>query len=267
MSKAQFIAIGVAVVIAGALGVWVWLSSATNFRFDGSQTTSGELSYDIAPTGDRSYVESTEFYDIKASYPDTTPLGQTVGKGADSAAVNAMESWISGQVRGFISMGDFDNLTEEDKQMIGFASGRKYTLEISYDRYESPETVSYVYSTYEDTFGAHPNGYFKTFVFDKRTGAEITLGDMLGGDWLERVSTISRQQIVAHLTEESGGEAPTLFEEGLAPEEGNFLNAYLDGNEIVILFDRYQVVAYAAGPQEVRIDRKDVADILKSEYR
>lgn len=268
MSKKHMAGIVAAVIVALLLGAWAWLSTSTDVRIGGSSDTSGEISYTLTPTGDRRYETSTEWYVISVQYPNQTPLKQTAGPAAEVRAMQRMESWLSSQIDGFVQGGNFEQLTQEDKDIIGFSAGRRYALDISYDMYRSPHTVSYVYTVYTDTLGAHPNGYFYTVVFDTETGAELTLGDILEGEWLPYVADQSRRQIVNRLAEAYGGaERVVLFEEGLAPREGNFLNAYLDGEDIVILFDPYQVAAYAAGSQEVRISRSEVRDFLRAEYR
>ena len=53
---------------------------------------------------------------------------------------------------------------------------------------------------------------------------------------------------------------------GTTPEEVSFENFYFDGNDLVILFAPYQVAAYAAGPQTLRIPLSELASILKPEY-
>lgn len=271
MTKQQLIGTGVAIAVALSLATWIWMSSALTTALPSGAVTSSGLSYEVTPSGERQHSQSTEFYDISVSYPDRTALAlsSSAGPTAEARAVAAMESWINQQVIGFIMMGDFANLTEEDKEIIGFNDGRKYTLDIAYDEYQSPQVVSYVYTVYTDTLGAHPNSYYRTFMFDKRTGQELTLGDILEGDWLAFVSAESESQIRAYLAAITASEEADiqLFEEGLAPEEGNFLNAYMDGSDIVILFDPYQVAAYAAGPQEVRIPISQLRTIATPQAR
>lgn len=245
------------------IAVWELYSSGMRLPWQKAESIS-VLEHRVTETGDRRHATSTDFYDIEATYPNGVPLEGEMA----ASAMFRMETWVKDTVEGFIKDGDFENLTEEDKEIIGFNVDRKYALDISFKRFESPYTVSYVYTVYTDTLGAHPNGYFYTFLFDVRTGAVVTLGDILQGDWLTYVSAQAKEQITAHIAEMMGGEGEvTLFEEGLAPREGNFLSAYLDGNDIVILFDPYQVAAYAAGPQEVRIKRTDMGEMLKTEYR
>jgi hypothetical protein len=262
MSRTYGIGIAAALVLAG-VAAWVLYSSA-NLPWQAKKEPASVLEHTVTPSGDRVHERSSEFFDIRAQYPDKTDLP----RGLSDDATLAMETWLRTTVDGFIAEGNFDELTEEDKEIIGFASGRKYALDITYKKFESPRTVSYVYTVYTDTLGAHPNGYFYIFMFDTRTGARLTLGDILEGDWLAYVSAESKAQITAHLREMMGGEGEaSLFEEGLLPREGNFLNAYIDTDAIVILFDPYQVAAYAAGPQEVRIPLSKVRGMLRADYR
>lgn len=259
--------VSAAVLFAGVLGAWVWLSFLTNLSIEGPIDTASEIPYTVTSAGDRRYESQTEFYEVSLQYPNATPLRQTAGPAADARAIQRMESWLGAHIQGFISNGDFENLTQEDKDIIGFSAGRKYALDISYDLYTSAKTISYVYTVYVDTLGAHPNAYFYTVMFDKKTGKELTLGDIFEGEWLPYVAAESKRQITERLAEAYGGaQYVTLFEEGLAPQEGNFLNAYLDGEDVVILFDPYQVAAYAAGAQMVRIPIATVRGFLKAQY-
>lgn len=263
MSRTYVIS-GLAVLAMLCIAAWALYSSGTRLPWQKEAKEVYVLEHTVTDSGDRVHEQSSEFFDITARYPDKTALSRDLS--AD--ATFAMETWVRDTVAGFIAEGNFDKMTDEDKQIIGFASGRKYALDISYKEFESPQTASYVYTVYTDTLGAHPNGYFHTFMFDTRTGTRLTLGDILEGDWLTYVAAESKAQITTHLREMMGGGGEVvLFEEGLLPREGNFLNAYLDGSDIVILFDPYQVAAYAAGPQTVRIPLTQVSEMLKQEYR
>ena len=161
--------------------------------------------------------------------------------------------------------GNFANLTPEDKHLLGFDQGRRYSLTVAYLFGTSENTLSYIFTIYEDTGGAHGNTFFKTFTFDTRTGAVLSLADLFtpGSDYLATLSQISRSR----LPDIIGAPADfTAIKDGTTPEAKNFQNFFFDGTDFVVLFPPYQVAAYAAGPQTLRIQKSQLFDILKTAY-
>lgn len=212
------------------------------------------------------YSEHAQYYDITANYATSTPLLQTVGKQYDAAAKALMHNFVRDTIATFKSEGNFENLTSEDAQIIGFDEGRKEKLNIVYMTAASTRSVSYIFTVYMDTLGAHGNLDFKTFTFDMKTGDHLTLNDIFLPNikYLEILSSLSRSrlpQVIGQLTDTAS------IENGTAPEEKNFERFFLDNKELVLLFPPYQVAAYAAGPQTLRIPLSELSSILKPEYR
>lgn len=213
-----------------------------------------------------SYVENAPYYNIEIYYATSTPLLASAGAAADAAAVARMRSFISETIAQFKKDGNFANLTEKDIQVMGYDQGRKQTLQIPYIIALAPHTLAYIYTVYVDTLGAHGNMYFRTFNFNASTGAYLSLGDIFlpRSPYLETLSTKSRALLPAVI----GQAADTgMIVGGTGPEEANFANFFLDNSNLVIVFPPYQVAAYAAGPQTLRIPLSDLASILKPEYR
>lgn len=210
------------------------------------------------------YDEHTDYYDITTDYATSTPLLTTAGAQADANARSVMLSFVRDTVNAFKKDGNFDNLSAEDIKMLGFDQGRKYVLEIGYELKSSPKTISYVYSIGTDTLGAHGNMYYKTFTFGLKTGKLLSLGDLFSGTtYLNTLSTITRAKLPGEIGEFTDKKD---IEEGTTPQEENFANFYLDTNALVLLFPPYQVAAYAAGPQELKIPKSELT-ILKAEYK
>jgi len=213
-------------------------------------------------------TDDGRYYTIVAAYPAETPLKASAGVGADQAAVARLKSFTEEQAAEFKVRGAFESLTEEDIKMLGFDQGRKYALELDFEVSESPKAITYVYTVYEDTLGAHPNGYYRTFTFDKTTGAEITLSTLFTGDYLARLSEIARAELPAIIAEKSGAEANMEYlESGTTPTAENFQNFALQGDLLVLIFPPYQVGPYALGPQFVEIPLTEISDILAPAYR
>jgi hypothetical protein len=259
--------VAVLLVLAVALGAYLWTKRST------TPTPQPLLPYTKTESGDRVYTKEGDFYSIKATYPDITPLAKSAGSSADQAAVATMERYIASQIGEFASTsaGEYASLSDELKADMGFTSGRKYQFEVKYEPHQSAAAYSYVFDQYTDMGGAHPNAAYKTFVFDAKIGKELTLADLFvpGSAYLTRVAAAARAQVIEHLKEvlEMPDVQGAVFEEGFAPNEQNYQDFYLDGSNLVVLFDPYQVAAYAAGPQEAHIPLSSLSDILKPEYK
>ena len=213
-------------------------------------------------------TDESQYHTAVAAYPAETPLRDTAGAEVDAATVAALKAFAEGQIADFKARADFQSMTEEDIQMLGFDQGRKYALEMDFEVSEGPKTLSYVYTIYEDTLGAHPNGYYRTFTFDKATGAELSLSDILSGNYLQRLSEISRRELPAIIAEKSGAPANIEYlESGTTPTPENFQNFAIQANTLVLIFPPYQVGPYALGTQFVEIPLSEIADILNPTYR
>ena len=205
------------------------------------------------------YAEHGPYYDIAVNYPTTTPLAAA----ADSAARASMRAWAAGEIAQFKTQGNFDHLTQNDIHMMGYDQGRKETLQIEYLIASSPHTVSYIYTEYLDTLGAHPNTFFKTFTYDKANGKQLALSDVFSGDYLAKLSSLAS----AYLTQSLGTQAvPQMIAAGTAPDAANFGNFFFDNGTFAILFQPYQVAAYASGPQTVRLSASSLSGFLNPRY-
>lgn len=213
------------------------------------------------------FEEHADYYDIVAHYPTTTPL-TSVNAIANANALVTMRNALGDMVADFKSDGNFSNLTSEDIKMMGFDHGRKESLTIKYLIASSVNTISYIYTIYADTLGAHPNGSFRTFTFDTNTGKELALSDLFTSDtYLETLSTLARAKLPGIIGVENAAGGADFIKSGTTPEEQNFQNFFFDNKDFVILFPPYQVGPYALGPQTLRISVSELKDILKPEFR
>jgi hypothetical protein len=207
-------------------------------------------------------VEHAPYYDIEAVYATTTPLTGA----AHTKAVETMAAFIAASVAEFKENGKFAELTPQDISMMGYDQGRKQRLEISYATATSERTASYIYAIYMDTLGAHGNSFFKTFTFDTGNGHLLTLGDIFIplSPYLQTLSSLSRAKLPVVMGESA---VVSDIERGTEPAEENFANFFITDSEFVLLFPPYQIAAYAAGPQALRIPLSELASILKPEYQ
>jgi hypothetical protein len=246
--------VGVCIVLLGI--VWYVSTPASQpqtSRTPVSTTTPATLS-------GTSYVEHAQYYDIAANYPSTTPL---IGS-ANTAAVGQIDTFISTTISQFKSQGGFSTLTQADATNMGLTPDNKETLDIKYLIASSPHTVSYIFTTYEYTLGAHGNTFFQTFTFNTTTGTLLSLGDVFSGtSYLNTLSSISRAQLPGVIGQTYD---PSFITDGTQPTAANFSSFFFDNSDFVILFSPYQVAPYAAGPQTLRIPTASLQSILNSQY-
>ncbi len=193
---------------------------------------------------DKKIEEEKPYYRVEATLPSSTTLSGTAGENA----LTLMDGFVRATIESFLEQSGVRTLTEEDIALLGLGGERKYTLQISYEAHESPSTISYVFTLYEDTLGAHPNASYKTFTWDKETGQELLIGNLFEGDeYLAFLSEESRAQIRTRLGEDVNEE---YLESGTTPDAPNFQYFYLEGDELVIIFPPYQVGPWAIGTQK-----------------
>lgn len=217
-----------------------------------------------------SYVEHAQYYDIAVNYASSTPLRETVGAAADAMAVGEMKTFVSDSIAQFRRDGDFENITPETAKEMGFSDGRKQSFEIKYLIASSPRTVSYIFTVFSNTFGAHPNTTFRTFTFDTTTGARIALSDLFtpGSEYLSSLSQISRRELPGIIgIDVDAAFRKDFIELGTEPKVENFSNFFLDNDNLVILFDAYDVAPYVYGPQTLRIPLATLMEEMRPTYR
>ncbi len=117
--------------------------------------------------------------------------------------------------------------------------------------------------------GGTGNSFVVGYIFDRRTGAELTIADLFVDDsYLERLSTLSREALGERISKEELASDPEWVESGTAPAAENFDNILLLANgTILVKFDKYQVAAGVEGVVEVVLPLDAIADLLKPEIR
>lgn len=252
---------GIAILLVLA-GLMLWYLSANPPTPTGTFPEST-----LGPTVDepKTITETGTYHEIQAQYPAATALRRSAGPAADEATVALLKEFATNQIDAFKERSGLQTLTEADIESMDLGGERKLVLAITYKSHLSASTVSYVFILYEDTLGAHPNGYYRTFTFDRATGTALNLDDIFNDDvdFLTVLSAQSRASLRATLGENA---SPDMLEAGTTPHEDNFQNWYLDTGALVIIFPPYQVGPWAIGTQEVRIPKSTLAEMLKAAY-
>jgi hypothetical protein len=261
--------IGILVAAFIILAAWYTLGSKKALAPTGetSSSTPQTAATTTAPASPEHITEHANYYDIDLTYPAATPFA-SVNADANARAVAAMKGAMTDTAAQFKTDGNFANLTQQDIELQHLGE-RKYALSSEYKTYTGARTVSYVFTIYEDTLGAHPNGYYRTFTFDTKTGAQLALGSLFqpSSQYLERLSARTRADLPSIIEQKAGGMGDADFiQDGTKPEEASFQNFYIDGKNLVIVFPPYQVGPYALGTIEDPIPLGQLSDMLNPTY-
>ena len=244
---------GLGAIIVVGLIAWglTYLASPGKHLFSGVPADDGSFEH----------TDEGEYYRVSIKVPQKTPLWRFGNSAADTRARYAMEGALSAEKYRFKTDSGVEEVSLAEEPWM---EGRRYEYAVSYAEFTSPHFVSYRYDIYVDTGGAHPNGYYRTFVFD-REGNEVLLSALFtpGTDYLGRIAAEARTQVEAEVRVRLGGEAiPALFLEGLSPTEDNFQNFVIDEDMLRFFLPPYQVAPYAAGPFQVDIPLSEFQGLL-----
>jgi len=221
--------------------------------------------------------EETPDYKIKVAYP--------IVAGNDTIATYVLETVNAFRV-------DASN----SERFIPDSACHQYELDGQYKKVESitKGTVSYIYSMYQFTCGAHGNTAVSTFNF-KIDGTSIGLEDIFidtnGSDEIiiEMTRKILRPKLLTALAKNSNvpeNEYPTgMLDDGLGlscfnennvfmkekcePKESLFLFAsnlstfYITDEGIVFVYGQYQIAPYSSGVTEILVSWDEIGPYLK----
>lgn len=233
-----------------ALGGTYWIVQEKNATYDTNS---------VPFVGrERVIQEEAQWYVIEAHYPAEVDLPREAGIRALAVVETVVENIVDSFKKSFATP------NVEDQKFLT-SLGRKYEQRITYTPHVSSNHVSYVFEIYEDTGGAHPNGHYRTLVFDQN-GNGVKLPDLFmeSADYLTRISGEAEQQVRREFAKRSGGSPEGgIFQEGLAPQAENFEHFVVDGDVLVFFIPPYQVAAYTVGSFEVRVPLEDLKDIVR----
>lgn len=180
----------------------------------------------------------------------------------DEAASSDIERFVKDRVSQFKEDGDFQNISEADKEFLGFNRGMKYTLDFSYDLKESEYVKSYILKISVFTGGAHGNLELASFNYSKDSGKRLSLNNMFKKSASEYLPVLSAFGI--NYFKEKYPEVFVL--DGLKPEPLNWGVWYAEDDAVVFVFQTYQVVPYAYGTPEMSIKVENLSRFINEEY-
>lgn len=114
---------------------------------------------------------------------------------------------------------------------------------------------------------AHPNQYTSVFNYSVKQNKRLELENIFKpeSDYLYRLSELSFPLVLKALTQkgyEDDEGTKSFVRYGTSPDKFNFQNILIGDNQIIVVFDPYQVGPYSAGKTEVVIPVDELFSIL-----
>jgi hypothetical protein len=264
MTTKQILSVlGVLAVLALIFGVWSSYTKPATSQEPMAGDTSPVLKGRLETDQNYHYKETAPGYEIKAVYPSKVPLPSTE---ASAKAALTIENKLAESIAAF-KADAAQMLTAEEiarLQQVGAA----YALGFDYTDYAQEGYHSYVYQVYQDTGGAHPNGFYLTFVFDLE-GNAVALDQLFapGSNYLDKLSAKAYAKVATELGLRTGTvPTPDMLDTvriGTAPSPETLQFFYLYQDNLHLLFPPYQVASYAAGSFDIAIPLSELSDVLK----
>ena len=220
--------IALVVVVAAIIGYMFW--SEMNTRLEPALPKEEEQKQ-VTVTS-KTIQEDTDTYTINAQYPQ-------LGIASIDTQVESTIKKVIDEFKGF-----------GVKEPLVTSAKNEFTS--TYDPpYIAEDIVSVRLTTSMYTGGAHSLATVGGLNFNRKTGELLQLSDALAliNMQLSDVAAEALRQM-----RQKHGDA--LFQEGLTATPEHYNTFVIDGTKVTFIFQLYQVVAYAAGFQEVAFPRK-----------
>lgn len=198
--------------------------------------------YEKYRTIDRSIKDH---YTISAEYPKFSGFKE-----------EASEKSLNNEISAFVTK-TIEEFKKSATEAYTSSSEQLSTLNI---RYGVPlitnkvASIEFLISTYISG-AAHPNNYEMSINYDLGANKHIQLGDLfIGDEYLKKLSAIAIESLKTKL----GADTDTRWiKEGASPKAENYQVFLITPDSFVVVFNPYQVAAYAAGQQKVvfRLDQ------------
>lgn len=168
--------------------------------------------------------EDTDRYEIQAFYPETK------NQKLDEVLKNKVLEYI----------GQFKRDIESNP--------KKSTLIIKFDPYEYGDYISFLFSYFVDTGGAHPNTYLSTETYNLKTNESVNIQDIMNKNknFLKFISDFSYDKLKEDPKIQENINLDML-KEGTLPKKENFINFVFSNEGLKFFFQKYQVAPYSSG--------------------
>ena len=228
---------------------------------DGGEKTLIKPALYQSPINKLGHVEA-EKKELPCSCGDKTALEMYVEKlvfDGDGDAIRAMNKVMEERQQALLKSGD-DMVSYLDEAWVHSSDFRTTTLtyEIAGINYLDARYVCVEADGYEYSGGAHGNPFRDYFVFDRETGKQLTLSDIVGNPVEELQKIVSKA--FRELAEKTNFafEAPEDLEHTVADDVSYDSKFYLTPEGLVFYYTPYEIAPYAEGFPEVTIPYGDL---------
>lgn len=155
----------------------------------------------------------------------------------------------------------FDSKAQESESKLRM--GNKCVLDISWkERYNANNFVSIVEEKYLYTGGAHGSTVWIPMNIDLAAYKEVKLADLFMEEgYINTLNRLINEQISEHPDEYKDLWAKAEI------KESHQTDFYIDGDNLVIFFQPYDLSYYARGFVEFRLPLEELSGYMKEEYR
>lgn len=202
-------------------------------------------------------IDKAKRSDISSVYPELT--------GVSSPAAQSFNELVKKRV---VEMNnayrkDVAGISAEDIKSL--PGGVGLSNEVSYDVIlANDDLISISISDYTFMGGAHGGTSSNPINYDLKNNRELKLADIFepNSDYLKVISDYA----IADLKKTVGDMSDDKWlSEGAAPKDENYRSWNLTKKGLMVIFDQYQVAAYAAGPQQVIVPYDKLQIILRKD--
>ncbi len=233
----------VILVILLILGVVVGFLFYSHFFSSKDDKIENKVKVEIV---EKQIEEETDLFVIDIKYP-------LVSKSNDKDINEKIEGLIQQQIS------DFKGSVDSSEQMEGFANGLYITYEVSLN---TPSIISIIFDVSVYFSGAaHPVSY--TRVFNYNLEKDEPIESIFEGSYLETISDYCIEELVNKIEPDEFMEQ--WIYSGAGPTEDNYKYVAFGEEGLVVIFDQYQVAAYALGKQFVEVPYNEIKDLLTPE--
>ncbi|MCX6159606.1 MAG: DUF3298 and DUF4163 domain-containing protein [Ignavibacteriae bacterium] len=194
------------------------------------------------------FIESKKEYNVEMYYPKIRNESSEGARGFNKA----IAGFVEGNRKDFL----------KDIKSMDYKPDMPSEYFVNYDvSYSDDHFVSVVLYTYYFTGGAHGSTIATTFNYDIDYNQNLKLSDLFEGNYLNIISDYCIKEI---MKDDAYADADWV-KEGASAKEENFKAFNLNEEGLLIHFQQYQVLPYAAGMPDVLIPQNLLKGVVRKD--
>ncbi len=129
-----------------------------------------------------------------------------------------------------------------------------YRLDIVYETYSTDKYLSYVFTIFQDTLGAHPISFYNTISYNLENQKMITIDDLINQN--PKFLEVASKNVRDILLKNPKIVNTEMMMQGTMPNKQNFSTFALTKEGYLFFFSPYQVAPYSSGKFQVLVPYK-----------